>query len=403
MDRDTPQTRRTLVVLTAVIGVLLACLALCMGLPQPEPVEPPPGPAPVVQVQPQAPVDAAPPPRERIIPGPGQWSAGGAHVPECWNREYKPLSLAPDRKCVYGDRVELCTVGEPGRDPLRVEQVDALLVQVEAVLGMERRDRLTVLLYEWKTFRRERRRRGLGPSVAGWFDGHVHVENSVIRWSTVRTLRHELLHAVMAPSIGCAPRSVHEGVADWFDGSDHPNAWLYLLWRGEPFSPAKLEKFITSDDGYEVGLGYAESAARVHHAVETVGEASLAVWLNRVQEGGLTEPTAAWAALDTARLDPGVTDPLLNSISEDLLGESWSREVFERIHEHPIACVGVGGFDPPLLQYGAEARRLECALIDRDPDDPDLSEPLAEAVEHYEEQLEASSERRLRIPEESMR
>lgn len=310
-------------------------------------------------------------------------------MPECWPAHHEPRPLYPDHSCVYGDRVALCrTPNARVPDDVTPEAIDALIAEVEGVLGLERQGRLTVLLYHWRPFDQVRRELGL-PAVAGFFDGHVHVRVAPFRRRTRAVLRHELAHAVMAPAVGCAPRSVHEGVADWFEGDYHVEEWTYLLWRGYPFDGRALDRLVTSEDGYEVGLAYAEGAARVRHAVATAGEGVVASWLDRVGTGRLSRAGAAWADLAAAS-----DSPVMATVSEDLLGEPWTDEVHARLQEHSLACVERK--EGPLDTWGAAAFDSQCALLDRDPEDPDLEAPLGKAIEVYDDWLAYQSELSLR-------
>ncbi|MFK7931052.1 MAG: hypothetical protein AB8H79_22895 [Myxococcota bacterium] len=409
MAPERQKSRGWLLLLMAIIAVLLAVTATWVSLPA-TPVRPELG----LMVEPEVRVPSAPAPHDpveqparspapakTVAPAPEitpkQWRIGGAHMPECWPRNYEPKPLDPSRRCTSGDRIDLCLVGDPKfHEDVTLDNLHDLLATAEAVLGMKREARLTILIYEIARFQDAKRERALRGAVAGFFDGHVHVEDS-LRALAHRTLRHEVLHAVMGPAIGCAPRSVHEGVADWFDGDLRISAWNYLLWRGAPAPGRSLDRLITSDDWYEVGLGYAEASARVHHAVARGGEGAVRDWLIHIQSGTVPEPAAAWQNLEQ-RSD----EPVMNTVADELLGEVWTPGLSARLDRHSIACASLYSLfdDPGLLVYGAAAIRRRCAVLDRDPEDPSLLEPVSEAIVNYDEWLERSSGRALKRKQE---
>lgn len=211
----------------------------------------------------------------------------------------------------------------------------------------------TVFLYsqqEWVAFIEDRIPGN--QNIIGLYDGAVHlpwVEFPISPYlgrnefeEFLSTLRHELLHGFLFGLSDCIPVSLHEGLAEWFQGSRY-SPHLPIPWA-VPMGPEELElalSDLSSQGGEANGRARAEGWLRVSIAVEKNGSEVVFPFLGRQLYGRAADAGTVWSSLGTAtreemtayaiyanfgyRPHPGLIEPLFRRFGMALEKSSLSR------------------------------------------------------------------------------
>lgn len=176
------------------------------------------------------------------------------------------------------------------------------------------RGRIVVLLYTEKAFNDV-------TSAPSWVDavhdGKIRVPiqglTSVTR-RLRRVLRHELTHAfVHEKSRGQAPRWLHEGLAEWFEGARTANygeVMRQVVERGR-LPITNLNALLSAGSYEEVATGYALALAVVESMIELYGMSGITRLLDELGRGASLEAAVrAGYRMDLAGLERRVLDSL---------------------------------------------------------------------------------------------
>jgi hypothetical protein len=208
--------------------------------------------------EPEATVDAGPPPVvlghlvdpcrnvRPSLPPPGFEQASADGVTVHWQAE-AASSEGPSR--IEGEVLAHLTVG--------------LLERAALMTDAAPRGQLDIIVYP--TTDAFHQIGGAPEEAAGFYDGSVKVveQRRGELGISLRTLRHEVMHAQLHAGVGCAPVWLHEGAAQLFAGEVKRAVWIRMLRRSEvlPFErlAATAVDHVKADDE----LIYAQSLAMV--------------------------------------------------------------------------------------------------------------------------------------------
>ena len=367
----TPSKRAALAVLVLVALVaLLLCLwparepatvpidpphrsapARTTSRPMPAPLDPPPAVPPDDAVPDQTPAEE-PVDDLEFVPDVAE------DAPMCGSRQHERLPRdVPDfALCDTDGLVTVCTASE---EPplLAIDDLAAILDQAEGVVGGTRRTPLVIVFHDrasWDAFAARRR---LPSPFDGLYNGAVHIA-PLAGWRLNQTVRHEMFHAALDGAVGCAPRSIHEGMASWFAAEPRVAGWIDALRNGF-WPPHDLEAAITRRNDAPTRNGaYAQAELRVLHAASgDDGEQAIRDWVGWLRRRDGVTATVAWAALRRA------TDRELSMFTSELLFDEPSVDP-EALTPSRFTCIF--GTEPPLLAFGIAGIHARCALTGDD-------------------------------------
>jgi hypothetical protein len=208
-----------------------------------------------------------------------------------------------------------------------------LLEEAAKVVGTERRDRVTVIVYGSVD---EFHEVGGAPRyAAGMYDGAVKLPPAYGDFGVrTKTLRHELMHAQLHATVGCMPVWLNEGAAQQFAQEIPQGAWLRALRDKRVVPLAKLESSHVADFGTrDLDAIYAQSLAMLLMAEEPPTEDGLRGVLRALKER--PHGPTLWT-----RMRPNVgAGELLDALSRRVFGLPTGREL-ESIFQGAVCCHG---------------------------------------------------------------
>jgi hypothetical protein len=185
-----------------------------------------------------------------------------------------------------------------------LDVVDAGLTRGAALLGVPRRDQLTIVVFPDVASMHQ------ATCVQGWagavFDGALETDvDTLASPGGDRSLTHESFHAAIHPSVPNVPLWLDEGLAQYVSGEEGPaHVRSYALMVREhtwiPFASMNAA-FLDIDDSQDAGLAYHQALAMVEWLVDRRGERGVrdaAAWLS-----GGGDPTRVLAEAARGELD----------------------------------------------------------------------------------------------------
>ena len=185
-----------------------------------------------------------------------------------------------------------------------LDVVDAGLTRGAALLGVPRREELTIVVYP------DVASMHAATCVQGWagavYDGALETDVDTLASPVAdRTLTHESFHAAMHPSVPNVPLWLDEGLAQYVSGEEgraHERSYALMVHEHTwiPFASMN-DAFLDIEDSHDAGLAYHQALAMVEWLVDRRGERGIrdaAAWLRSGGDPSRVLAEAAHGELD---------------------------------------------------------------------------------------------------------